>query len=168
MPGWYALHSKPRKEDILWQHARARGFEVFYPRIPVKPVNPRARTIVPYFPGYMFVRVDLATVGVSVFEWMPNALGLVSFGGEPAVVEDALIVAVRRQARAIAEAGGKLLHGLRRGDLVTIRGGPFVGYEAIFDGHASGADRVRVLLELLNDRRVAMELGADQIGRRSV
>jgi transcription antitermination factor NusG len=167
MASWYALRSKPRKEDLLWQHARGQGFEIFYPRLPVKPVNPRARTVVPYFPGYMFVRVDLAQVGVSAFQWMPNALGLVSFSGEAAVVEDELIDAIRRQAYAIAEAGGELFHKLKRGDLVLIQAGPFAGYEAIFDGHARGIDRVRVLLELLGDRQVAIELGAGQIKRRS-
>lgn len=165
-PSWYALRSKPCKEDLLWQHARGQGFEVFYPRIPVKPVNPRSRTVVPYFPGYLFVYADLEEVGISVFAWMPNGLGLVSFGGEPAVVEDELIGAVRRRVRAIAEAGGELFQALKRGDPVTIQAGPFAGYEAIFDGHASGTDRVRVLLELLNDRQVALELGAGQLRRR--
>lgn len=166
MAQWYVLRSKPRKEHMLWQHARSQGFEIFYPRIPVKPANPRARTIVPYFPGYMFVRVDLVQSGSSVFEWMPNGQGLVSFGGDPAVVDDELVDAIRRQVRAIAEAGGELFHGLKRGDLVRIEAGPFAGYEAIFDGHASGADRVRVLLELLGDRQVAVELGASMIRRK--
>jgi transcription antitermination factor NusG len=163
---WYALRSKPRKEALLWQHAQSRGFEIFYPRIPVKRANPRARPVAPYFPGYMFVRTNLAEVGVSVFAWMPNALGLVSFGGEPAEVDTELIDAVRRQVYAIADAGGELFHGLKKGDPVLIKAGPFAGYEAIFDGHASGADRVRVLLELLNDRQVAVELGAGQLQRR--
>ncbi len=29
---WYALRSKPRKEDVVWNQVRQRGFEVFYPR----------------------------------------------------------------------------------------------------------------------------------------
>lgn len=166
-PHWYALRSKPHKEALLWEHARAQGFELFYPRIPVKPANPRARTIVPYFPGYMFVRTDLVEIGTSVFEWMPNALGLVSFGGEPADIDDELITAVKARVRTIVEAGGELFHELKRGDVVTIAAGPFAGYEAIFDGQASGVDRVRVLLELLSDRHVAVELGAGQLKRPS-
>ena len=63
---WYALRSKPCKEDILWRQVGLRGFECFYPRLRVKPVNPRSRKIRPYFPGYMFVRADLSEAGNSV------------------------------------------------------------------------------------------------------
>ena len=60
---WYALRSKTRKEDIVWKQVNSRGIEVFFPRIRVHPVNPRSRKIKPYFPGYMFVRLDLAEMG---------------------------------------------------------------------------------------------------------
>ncbi len=59
-PCWYVLRSKPHKEDLVWRQAVSQGFEIFYPRIPAQAVNPRARKIVPYFPGYMFVRVGFA------------------------------------------------------------------------------------------------------------
>jgi hypothetical protein len=58
---WYAVRSKPRKEDILSRQLRAQGFEVFYPRVRVHRVNPRARKLEPYFPGYMFVQADWGT-----------------------------------------------------------------------------------------------------------
>ncbi|HEB63956.1 MAG TPA: hypothetical protein ENJ02_00220, partial [Chloroflexi bacterium] len=63
---WYVLRSKARKEDAVYAQALQRGLEVFYPRLRVNPVNPRARKVRPYFPGYMFVRVDLEAVGRSV------------------------------------------------------------------------------------------------------
>ena len=37
---WYAMRSKPRKEDALWRQLRAQGFEVFHPRVRVHRVNP--------------------------------------------------------------------------------------------------------------------------------
>ena len=85
---WYVLRSKPHKEDALWQHALSQGYELFYPRIPVKTVNPRARKVVPYFPGYMFVRVAIQEVGLSIFRWMPYAHGLICFDNTPAHVPD--------------------------------------------------------------------------------
>ena len=58
---WYALRSKSRKEDAVWRQLQSQGYEVFYPCLRVHPVNPRSRKIVPYFPGYLFVEVDLDT-----------------------------------------------------------------------------------------------------------
>jgi transcriptional antiterminator RfaH len=164
---WYALRSKPRKEEAIWRQLRSDGFEVFYPRLKVNPVNPRSRKIKPYFPGYMFVLVDLEETGVSRFQWMPHTLGLVSFGGEPAHVPDNLIVELRRRVIEISEAGGELFDGLKPGDSVRISSGPFEGYEAIFDARLPGSERVRVLLELLTSkRRLPVELPTGAIEKK--
>lgn len=155
---WYALRSKTRKEDTVWKQVNDRGIEVFFPRIRVHPINPRSRKIKPYFPGYMFVRLDLDEMGQTLFQWMPHTVGLVSFGGEPAAVPDHLIQAIRRRVEEIEAAGGEQFDGLKQGEAVRIEHGPFAGYEAIFDTRLPGNERVRVLLQLLNDRRVPIEL----------
>ena len=166
---WYALRSKPRKERILWQEALARGCETFYPRILVQPVNPRAQRHRSYFPGYLFVRADLNSVGTSMFEYMPYAIGLVCFGGEPAPIPEALIQAIQHKLHRIASAGGELFDGLNRGDPVWISDGPFAGYRGIFDVRLPGSERVRVLLEMLTDRFVSVEMSAgfiEKVGTR--
>jgi len=162
---WYVLRSKPFREAALWQ-AVSQSFEVFYPCIPAPAVNPRSRKVVPYFPGYMFVRVDLEQVGRFTFQWMPNAQGLICFDDTPAAVPDALIDAIRARVGAIMAAGSERFDRLKQGDRVTIRRGPFAGYNAIFDARISGSDRARVLLALLNDRQVAVELSVAQLDRR--
>lgn len=165
---WYVLRSKPRKEDVVWRQVLASGFETFYPRLRVHPVNPRARKLRPYFPGYLFVRADLEKVGMSVFKWMPHTFGLVSFGGEPAIVPENLVHAIRKRVDEINAAGGEVFDGLESGDVVWIVDGPFKGYEAIFDARLPGSERVRVLLELLgSQRQVTVELNAGQIERRN-
>lgn len=163
---WYVLASKPRKELIVWRHVAQLGIEVLYPRLRVNPVNPRASKIRPYFPGYMFVNVDLEEMGVSYFQWMPHTLGLVLFGGEPALVPDHLIGEIRRRIVEIEEAGGEVFDGLKSGDTVRITNGPFSGYEAIFDARITGTERVRVLLKFLNDRRVPTEISAGAIKQK--
>jgi len=133
----------------------------------VHPVNPRSRKLQAYFPGYLFVNADIEQVGVSVFQWMPQTLGLVSFGGEPSIVPENLIVAIDQRVEQINAAGGEVFDGLKPGDVVWIRDGPFQGYEAIFDARLPGSERVRVLLEFLGNRRqVAVELNAAQILRK--
>ena len=164
---WYALRSKPRKEDVVWRQVQTQGIEVFYPRLKITPVNPRSRKQRPYFPGYMFVQVDLDELGLAAFKWMPHTLGLVSFGDEPATVPDHLIHTIKRRVQEIDAAGGELFDGLSPGDKVTISDGPFSGYEAIFDARIPGSERVRVLLELLNSQRqVPLELDTRQISQK--
>lgn len=163
---WYALRSKPRKEEVLWRQACAQGFEVFFPRLRVQPVNPRSKKLKPYFPGYMFVQVNIEEIGLSTFQWMPHAIGLVSFDGEPAPVPDNLIHAIRKRVEEIAAAGGEIFDGLKRGDHVKISEGPFAGYEAIFDYRLPGSERVKVLIKMLSDRHLPIELQAGQIERK--
>lgn len=164
---WYAIRSKPRKEEVVWRQIRTQGYDVYYPRLRVQPINPRSKKWRPYFPGYMFVKVDIEQVGLSAFQWMPHAMGLVCFGDEPAIVPENLIVAIKKRVDEIAAAGGELFAGLSRGDTVLINDGPFAGYEAIFDARISGSERVRVLLQLLNNQRqVPVELDASQIKQK--
>lgn len=163
---WYALRSKPRKEEVLWQQLLAREYEVFFPRLRVHPVNPRSRKLRPYFPGYMFVQVDLEETGLSTFKWMPHAIGLVSFDNEPATVPDNLIHEVRKRVEEIAAAGGEFYDGLKQGDPVRISSGPFEGYEAIFDTRLPGSERVRVLIQMLSDRHIPVEIKASQVERK--
>lgn len=163
---WYALRSKPRKEDVVWRQLHTQGIEVYYPMLRVKPVNPRSKKVRPYFPGYMFVRTEIETVGLSTFQWMPFAMGLVCFGDEPATVPENLVYAIRKRVDEIAAAGGELFDGLQPGDTVLIGDGPFAGYEAIFDTRLPGSERVRVLLQLLNNQRqVPVELESNKIQR---
>ena len=156
--GWYALHSKPRKEEMLYGQLILREIETFYPRIRVKTVNPRAAKVRAYFPGYVFIYADLTAIGLSSIQWLPGAIGLVTFGGEPAYVSESLIMAIRQKVDYINRLGGELFDGLKQGDKVKITAGPMAGYEAIFDACLPGAERVRVLLKHLQDRQFPVEL----------
>jgi len=160
---WYVVRSKPNNEDLLWEQLNVRRIEAFLPRIPVKPVNPRARKTKPYFPGYVFVRLDISQVGASALQWIPGASGLVAFGNELGYVPDNLIHAIRRRVDEIQTAGGELLRSVRTGDTVIIQDGPFKGYEAVFDERLSGSERVRVLLRLFQREAVPLHLYAGQI-----
>lgn len=164
---WYAVRSKPRKEEVVWRQIHSQGFEVYYPRIRVNPVNPRSKRTRPYFPGYLFVQADLDLVGVSFFQWMPHSIGLVCFGGEPSAVPENLIQTLKQRLDQINAAGGEVFAGLKPGDSILISDGPFKGYEAIFDAQLDGNERVRVLLEFLGSKRkVAVTLHAGQIEKK--
>jgi transcription antitermination factor NusG len=136
--------------------------DCFYPWIRVKPVNPRSAKIRPYFPGYLFVHVDLSQSGISTFQWMPFSSGLLSFMDDPAIVPENLIHAIQKRLEQI-NATSPQETPIAHGESVQIIEGPFAGYPAIFDIYVSGQERVRVLLKLLNDYQVSVVLPKRQI-----
>lgn len=163
---WYALRTKPRKEEIVRNQLRDRQVEVFYPQLRVHPVNPRARKYKAYFPGYLFIHIEPEQVKQSLIVWMPHSLGLVCYGDEPAVIADHLIGAIERRTTEIAKAGGEIFSGLKSGDGIMIDYGPFKGYEGLFDVRLPGSERVRILLKFLDSRRVPVEIPASYISKK--
>lgn len=163
MMQWYAIQSKSQKEELLCEQLRMREIETFFPRIRVQPVNPRARKIKPYFPGYVFGRVDFGQVGQSMLDWIPGAIGVVNFGGEPSPVSDHLVYTLRQHLELINASANNLYGQFQPGDLISIHGGPFAGYEAVFDACLPGRDRVKVLLKMIESHQMPIELPVQQI-----
>jgi transcriptional antiterminator RfaH len=164
---WYAINSHTNKEDILTHHLETMGYEVYFPQMRVKPVNPRARKIVPYFPGYLFVRADIKQTGLSVFQWMPHAKGLVVFGEEPSIVSENLIQTLQTKLELLNTESEKQKSPYKPGDLLMIDQGPFKGYEAIFNEQISGKDRVRVLLKMLSNQSIPLELNLSSVRKKT-
>jgi len=160
---WYVLQSKPHKEEFLCEQLRIRKINTYYPYINAKPTNPRARKRKPYFPGYLFIKADLDTIGTSILKWTPGAVGLVNFGGVLATVPEDILEKIRSQVELENATGNLKAENFKSGDIVKIQSGPFVGYRAIFDSQISGHERVRVFLQMLRDRQVGVELSVEQI-----
>jgi len=155
---WYVIQSKPRNEEFVLQQCYSRNIEAYSPRIRVRKVNPRARKFQSYFPGYLFVHAELDDIGRSTLEWMPGAIGLVHFGGEPAIVPDTLISAIRTKVEEINAEDAHMTEKFKPGDPVVILSGPFAGYEAIFESRLPGSERVRVLLSFLNKQQIRTQV----------
>jgi transcriptional antiterminator RfaH len=163
---WYALRSKPNKEAMLERELISRDIEVYFPRLRVNPVNPRSRKWVPYFPGYLFVKVDLAAIGINSLNRVPNANKLVMFDDYAPPVSEVLLGRIDAKLAAIAEAGGQSFFDIQPGEMVEISHGVFAGYEGIFEERLKGDERVRVLLKMLSDRYVPVEVDAGWVTKR--
>lgn len=152
---WHAVFCKPRQDERAEMHLRNQGFETFRPRTREKRTrNGQRRVIVEsMFPRYLFVQ--LAAGGQ---DWGPirstrGAVGLVRHGHEVAVVPDAVIHELRQRCD---EDGIVRLTGCidyQPDEAVEIIDGPCAGYRALFQAR-TGAERVAVLLTLLNHQRV--------------
>lgn len=145
---WYALYTKPRCERAVSLRLRSKGFETYLPAVTVD--GSRGRTFRrPFFPRYLFVRLDLSTDALSSVRWTPGLKHVVRFGESPAVVPDEAIALIQERLAAMDDGGGLQAHGFRRGDRVRIRSGPFADFEAVFEGSLKPAERAWVLVDFL-------------------
>jgi transcriptional antiterminator RfaH len=95
---------------------------------------------------------------------MPYSNGLVSFGGEPAVLADVIVDSISRNLEEINRRTNEGIKKLKQGQQVTIESGVFSGYDASFLYYLSGSQRARVLLMLLSQGRyVSVDLPLNQI-----
>lgn len=160
---WHVVCSKQRNESFLWQQLCSRDIEAYYPCINLHSIKPQTRKIKPYFPSYLFVHVDLEVVGVSALQWIPGAIGLVCFGGEPAYVSDGLLQAIREKVNQLNAGNDELINRLQKGDDIAIQSGPFAGCEGIFNSYLSDRERAMVFIRFIRDQQVRVELPVDQI-----
>jgi|SRR5689334_15728364 len=163
MLSWYVMHSKPQKERWLYNQLSTLQIETYYPCLHLRNGKLSSCTSRPYFPGYLFVNVDLNLTGLSVLRWIPGSLGLVAFGDEPAGVPDGLLQRIRRRVEEINNAGMNMLESLKIGDEVVIHSGPFAGYDAIFCTRLRDTERIQVLLKVLQDQTIRVDLQVNQI-----
>ena len=150
MEEWYAVQTKPRKEFVACAAlACIGGVKAYLPALHVEPVNPRARKIRPFFPGYLFVSIDLIEVGLSTLQWVPGVARVIGCGSQPVSIPPAVIEEIRRRVQEV-QANGVFGEGqFRRGDRVRIMKGPFEGFEGMFDTRIGGRTRARILIEFL-------------------
>lgn len=146
MKRWYALYTKPHKEQQVSNLLQEQGIETYLPTVRRKIQRRDRPERVVYFPCYLFARVDFQATPRSSIAWMPGMRRIVSFGENPAVVDDEIVSLVQRRLGDLQEVG---YGNLKQGDRVRITAGPLRDLEAIFDQPLSAAHRVRVLLDVM-------------------
>ena len=150
MERWFAVCCKPRQELVAQENLLRQGFHVYLPRIRLKR-HRRGQwldVIEVLFPRYIFIRLDPVKSSIAPVRSTRGVVGLVRFGGQPAVVADEVMAALIQR-----EDSDSSLHQDSRplfcsGEPVRLVEGPLAGMEGIFV-QEDGEKRVIVLLELL-------------------
>lgn len=150
---WYALYTKPHKEYAVRDYLCGRQVEGYLPEVRNTTQRRGRRGRRPFFPHYLFARLDLRGGIMAKVPWTPGLRRIVMFAGKPAPVPDAVVA-------NMVEAEPD--EPFRKGDVVRIPRGPFEGLDAMFDRKLSGEGRVRVFLECM-DRLMAAELELDDL-----
>lgn len=157
MEQWYTVHTKPNREYHVATTLRQRKLQVYLPE--TEATNARTgRKGKPFFPGYLFVKVDFEAVGLSNLRWIPGLHRIVAFDGRPVPVPGEIIDLIRYKLGEVESTGGRPEHAFQPGDAVRIIDGPFRGMLAIFDKPTEPAKRVQVLLRILGASRVEVDV----------
>lgn len=160
MDQWYTLHTKPNAEYQVAAALEQRGFYTYLPQLGIRRARKRG-VRKPFFPCYLFIKVDLEIVGVSSVQWTPGLRRIVAFDDRPLPLPDEAINLIRRKLGEVEAAGGWPAHNFTPGDTVRIIEGPFQNMLAIFDGPTTPAERVQVLLNILGHyNRVELDVTA--------
>jgi len=147
---WYLVHTKPRQEKCALENLQRQGFQCYLPTLPSEKLRQGVLTVAdePLFPRYLFIRLD---TGLSAKGWGPirstkGVSRLVSFGNEPAKIDDRLVHLLHSQENAHQTQPQRLF---AKGERVMIADGAFAGLEAMYQ-MADGEGRVMVLIELIS------------------
>lgn len=147
---WYLVHTKPRQEKCALQNLEQQGYQCYLPTLPSEKLRQGQLTVAdePLFPRYLFIRLGQ---GGAAKSWSPirstkGVSRMVSFGVEPARVDDALIKLLRAQEASVEGEPARLF---RSGERVLLTEGPFAGIEGIYQ-MAEGERRAMVLIEILS------------------
>lgn len=156
MIAWHPLFTKPRMERRVAETLQGRGVPVFLPLLRYH--GKRGHLLErPFFPRYLFARMDLEVSGLDSVQWTPGLTHVVSFDGQPARLPDQTLEYLRARLERL---DGDAFLALKPGEPVRVTRGPFADMEAVFDGRLNGERRVAVLLRILGRQtRVSLDAG---------
>lgn len=145
---WYVVTAQPGREGVAELHLRRQGFEVWMPRQLriVSRARRRQEKLVPLFPGYMFVSLD-----IDRDRWRPingtfGVRSLLMQGERPLPCPRGLVEGLR--AWAGGEGVVKEQPALRPGDAVCVVSGPLSQMAGKLI-RLDDAGRARVLLRIM-------------------
>ena len=148
---WYAVKCKPRQEGIVSTNLDRAGIPIFLPQISGSISKVREKLVrnrEPLFPGYLFAKFDVK-LEYRMVKYARGVHGIVSFGTNPAVVDEELLQAIQER---LDEVSVNLVKPFRTGQIVKIQNGPLHGMEAIFERHIPPYQRAVLLLRAISFR----------------
>ena len=131
MLNWYALYTKPRKEQKVAQQLEQLGFTIYLPlKTEIRQWSDRKKKVVsPLFSSYVFIQIE-QTKRETVFI-IDGILNYVFWLGKPAVIRDDEMEMMRRE---IEQPNSEVfIETLQRGQEIQLREGVFKGQLAMVE-----------------------------------
>lgn len=146
---WYALHTRSRFEEKVYEGLCGKSLESFLPRIQVmsRRKDRRKKILVPLIPGYVFVRSLLVPEDYYQIIQTVGVVRMISFKGQPVPANDQEISSLMLLDGTDRTVQNRAF--MRKGERVMIMEGPFRGLTGFYLRHKGKTDRVVVSVELL-------------------
>lgn len=184
---WHLVHAVGRTEDATLKWLKKFKIETYRPTMWDDRLVPKARLsrgqralnlqiyepiIVPLFPRYMFVRIDIARDRWQEPMKIAGVVGMVYAGGVPLLVPDNAIDAIKAQEVKGAVPGdvpARLVFSV--GENVRVTDGPFAAFNAVVEegldvpiSAIAGDERIKVAVHIFG-RPTPVELHIGQVAK---
>ncbi len=145
---WYVAHTQSSAEDRAIVRLKTQGYHVFCPRLRKVVRHARKSTgkLVPLFPGYLFLRLDIARDRWRSVNGTRGVVRLLTLGDIPQAVPRGVV----EDLQSHTDVHGILdrAPSLNTGQSVRIMEGPFADFIGTLQ-RLDGTERVQVLINLL-------------------
>ena len=147
---WYAIHTRSRFEQKVFDGLRGKSIESFLPKMLVmsRRKDRRKKILVPLIPGYVFVQSDLNNREYLEILKTVGVVRMVGIKGRPAPANEEEIASLM-----ILDGTDRTVQNrayMSKGDRVMIMEGPLKGLVGYYLRHKGQSDKVVVSVDLLH------------------
>jgi len=152
---WVLVYTKAKEEKKANDNLNNQGFKTFLPLIAPSNKSVEFKFLVPVFPRYLFVQINLKTDNWTSIKSSYGVSHIVMFSEKFSPISNNIIKLIQNKLDEsdIYKEDFSIVD-YQKGDPVSIKEGTFAGIEAIFLSKKP-KDRVRLLLKLINTSIVA-------------
>ena len=146
---WYAIHTRSKFEQKVFDGLRGKDIETFLPRVQVmsRRKDRRKKIYVPMIPGYVFVRSILTSEDYYPIIKTIGVVRIVGFKGQSVPANEEEIASLM-----ILDGTDRTVQNrtyMEKGDRVMIMEGPLKGVVGFYLRHKGKSDRVVLSVDLL-------------------
>jgi transcriptional antiterminator RfaH len=140
---WYVLNTKPKKESQVERLFTEGGFTIYCPKYS------REKRVVPFFPGYAFLRFEFPEQ-VQLVKYTRGVKRVVGNDAGPTPIPEEIVEGIKARERDGLIVFERYGEEPSVGDEIEVVEGPLKGLKGIFRKEVGDNERVMILLNYVS------------------